>query len=566
MPLLKRDLSVQVTGDTSADMQAFAPTKSGQTVLDLMPSGVTVRYGINSIPTATLDLTPLDLDLVCDFEQWRRTPVKVRIESIHGCMTFRGLIDGMSFSQSVGDMRLQLVVKSPFQILSEINPKLLGYHSSGVDFTRRVEVLSMERHQAGAVAADTHHFTLFRYILGNEVRIDFLQMSLFDGLLAVLKEIVKSQVQWERTQAKIGQAAEPAIAAAKAMSQTHLKMGLLLLDKIDTSYVKTSLTLADMKTADLVLQGICDTRTNLLDILLSILESVGCSLVIGNEKAFIVPNSGFLIQAHKDKINLKEFSKEANILYPAQYSNLVFNDNGYRDISGVYAMADDRNISQYDGFFQDTVNGGTGGITGEVMPYIISYNNAAARAALQPAAAIGAGNEALPNTGDDLNSQGETADEEAQRVAITSSAAIEEAIAENEQRTQREIKQEQSDGMYKFAAQWAQLRYYQLKYTDRVGGVSTMLNPNFAPGAVGSVYARTPGIYIDFFVTEVTHEVRVSSPGTGTATTNVSFNCGRMGSINTSLLSAGLEQFDLFNGYNATTSATVAAAFVKDLQ
>ena len=554
MSLATGDVWIQVTGDSSPDMQVFA--NSANQIGEIKPTGVTIKYGINMVPYAMLDLTPRDLALVCDIEKWRRTPVKIRIESKLGCMTFRGLIDGLSLSQSVGDMRMQLIIKSPFQVMHELNPKLLGYHSAGVDFTRRVESLTQERNENNLVS--------LKYAVGSSISVD-LNKPLFEGIIAILNAIVDSQVGWQLTQARTGKSAEAAVLAAEALRTTHLKMAKVLLARVDTSFVPTQLTLADYFTTNWVLEAICETRTNMYDLLLSLLEIVGCSLVIGNDRAFVVPSSGFLQQSHQQTINFRDFSKAPNVLYPSQYNNVSFSDNGYRDVSGVYIQSDDRNITQIDGFFQDKQAGGKGGIIGESMPYVISFNNASLRAAKYKELTDSLGDATQPHTAVDT-SVGTPTSEEEQHAALLKTVDSEAVVAEAKQRAQDASLQEAYDTMTRFANEWAKLRYYQLKYTDRMGGISTMFNPNFAPGAVGSVYLRSPGVYIDYFVTEITHDIRVSAPDSGSALTTVNFNGGRMGAIKSAPLSAGLEKFDLFNGYSAATSAKVAAAFIKDTQ
>lgn len=553
MPSLENDVKVTVTSDRSPEMQVFA--SSDNDIENLLPTGVTLRYALNSIPSATLDLSPQDLDIVCDMNRWRRTPIKIRVESRHGCITFRGLIDGLSMSQSIGDMRMQMVVKHPFQLLSEINPKLLGYHAAGVDFTRRVEALQMETANSEA--------TVLRYAIGAAIQAQ-LDKPLFEGIIEMLKAIVQSQLQWERTVAKVGRSAEAAVGAAKAMAEKHLKVAETLLNQIDTQFVPTKLSLADFYVQDFVLQTICETRSNIFDVLMSLLEIAGCGLVIGNSKAFIVPNSGFLEQVHRSTINFREVSKIPNVLYPAQYNNVSFNDNGYRDISGVYVMSDDRNVNGVDGFFKDDKYGGSGGIIGEVMPYVIAFNNAALRAAGITEVTKSAGDPARPN------SQATSAagvSEEAQHDAVKKTAEEEKKANDEAQKEKNEAEQKKTDALYKFANQWAELRYYQLKYTDRMGGIGLLFNPNCAPGAIGTTYLRAPGVFIDFFVTDVTHEIRLNVPDHGSAVTNIGFNCGRMGSYTTpGALAPGLKQLDLFDGFDATRSGKVAAAFVKDIQ
>jgi len=551
MPYLASDVQVSVYSDKSPEVQAYS--LNGYSLGKLLPTGVTLQYGLNIIPTAVLELSPRDADIVCDFEKYRRSTMRMDIMSKQGCTTFIGLVDGLSMSQSVGDMRMQLVLKHPFQLLAEINPKLLGYHSTGVPFTRRVEALQME--------LDRSEMRLVTLAIGEAIATD-LSKPLPEGMISVLKAMVNSQLQWQLTQNAIGRSAQAAVMAAEAIREKHLKMATALLDSIDTSFVPTYLTLSDFHTLNFVLESICETRSNLLDVLLSLLETIGCGLVIGNSKAFVVPNSGFLRQHHKGTVRLGSTVTTPNVLHPSQYNSVSFNDNGYRDISGVYAMSDDRNVLGVDGIFLDP-SGGTGGIVGEVMPYVISFNNAALRAAGVSEVSQTAANPDRPNSAaaaPETEGNSENAQREAMKKIVTKER---ESTDEGYRRSNLE-EQRALDAMYRFANDWAQLRYYQLKFSDRTGAVNMLFNPNCAPGAVGQVYLRAPGVYIDFFVTGVTHEVRMHLPDVGQATTSLSFNCGRMGAYRSSPLTAGLEKLNLFDGFSALTSVKVAEAFVND--
>lgn len=560
MAVVKGDLSIAVIGDTDPDMAGFATSKN--LVDHLHPIGVTIRYGINAIPTATLDLTPSDLGIVCDLEKWRRTPVKVRVETAtQGCLTFQGLIDGLSLSQSVGDMRMQLILKNPFQILHEINPKLPGYHSAGVDFTKRVDVLRVDPH------ADTAQ--QLTVILNSSIQVD-LNKPLFEGVIQLLKAVVTSQVLQSRIQTLTGtgSTAEPAILAAKAVGAQQTKMALALLDHIDYSYVPTYLTLGDYQTLNWVLESICESRSNIFDILIGILDTVGCGLIISNKNAYIVPNTGFLKQSHEATVNFREFSKLPNVLYPAQYNNLVFNDNGYKDVNAVYLISDNKNMRQIAGFYKNPDPRDKGGVLAEVMPYVIGFNNVAFRGAQISEAKKSVAAPGATNTPSTTGSSNSEAGQQAEVITVNTEeeAKIKKSLAANT------TNQAAIDRMQTFANQWAQLRYCQLKYADRIGGVTTMFNPSYAPGCVGSLYLRSPGVYIDFFLTEITHEFRVNIPNSGVAQTHLNFNCGRMGTIGSSLLGVGLDQLDLFKaytdspGYSAATSAEVAVEFVANLK
>jgi hypothetical protein len=198
------------------------------------------------------------------------------------------------------------------------------------------------------------------------------------------------------------------------------------------------------------------------------------------------------------------------------------------------------------------------------MPYVISFNNAALKAAGLSEVSRGVDDAKRSNSEPATPASAST--EKDQHAAVTKTAEQEQKEASDSAKEVNATEQKNLDAMYKFADQWAQLRYCQLKYTDRMGGIGMLFNPNCSPGAIGTIYLRAPGVYIDYFVTEVSHEIRLGVPDHGSATTNIGFNCGRMGMYQSAPLSTGLPKLDLFDGFDATKSAKVAAAFVKDIQ
>lgn len=551
---ISQDVKITVTGDDSEMMAPFATQVADQ---KLYPTGVGIRYGINSIPTATLILTPEDSALICRFdEKWRRAAVKIRVETPNnGCMTFRGLVDGLSLGQGVGDMKMQLVVKSPFQLLHEINPKMLGFHSAGTQFATYVDSLVYEQTGTDTMKA--------KFLLGANITTD-LDAPLFKGIVDIIKAVIQAQKTFEYHTTETGLRHEPAVEAAKSIKLKHLAIAEKLLDKIDYSFVSTSLTLADATTVNWVLENLCSHRSSVLEVLMSTLESVGCALVFGNDKAFIVPNSGYLKQTHETEIEVGKKSGKPNIIYPAQYNSVSFEDNGYKDIAGVYMHSDARGIGTSDGFYLDKTSKGTGGIIGETMPMVISMNNALARTLQQKNIKSSVSDTTQSNTAPAKGSKA-AATHEAMAVNLLSIVDIESKLTGEEKKKALKSAQVIVDAMQAFAEQWAELRYYQLKFNDRVGGILCYFDRAMAPGCVGSVYLRHPGVYIDFFVTEVRHDISVNTPNHATATTSVHFNCGRMGSLISAELRSGVDGFTLFDGFSAKDSAKVAAAFVKDI-
>jgi hypothetical protein len=558
----QQDIEIEVSGEVSEMLMPFAGTT---TLPRLRPVGVSVRYGINTVPQMTLDLTPDDLPLVCDFEPYRRTPVRAKVLSVNGCLDFEGLVDGLSLSQSPGSLQMQLEVKHPFQVFLEINPQLLGYHAAGVDFTARVPVLEKQFDETAPTQA-AYRIALATYYNAN------LQLPYVDGVLEILRIILRSQAEWERIQTLPGISARPAIQAARATGRRHLDLALALLDRIDTTYVKTHLTLQDHYAMESVLENIMATRSNLWDILLSLLNDMGCGLTVSRDRAYVVPMSGFLRRQHARDIAYQAQATEPNIAYPVQYTSLGFNDSGYRDVSGVYLIASVQNRDAVDAFYQDpTALAGRGGILGVDMPYLIAFNSTAVLAAASSLQGMAHGDPLRAST----PAADRTGVQEADQAAAVAQLAELERLSLDEQTLVNNARSQAAvERSFALARSWAEQEYYKIKLTDRIGGIQGEFQPRFVPGAAGSIYLRHPGVYIDCYVTAVSHTLRMQAPDQAEASTSVSFNGGRIGSTTSSLISvSGLEEFAQFQvqdapgptgGFTAGTSDALARAWLDN--
>jgi hypothetical protein len=108
--------------------------------------------------------------------------------------------------------------------------------------------------------------------------------------------------------------------------------------------------------------------------------------------------------------------------------------------------------------------------------------------------------------------------------------------------------------------QWAQVEFCKIKYADRTGNINLPFSNNWVPGSVGALYTRNPGVFLNFFVTDVTHTFSIAAPNQGSAVTSVNFNGGRMGgSIN-----QGLAQLELYQ-YGFDNSQAFCQAFLTDI-
>ena len=554
---MKRDIVITVAESTNKILQMFSPTERYSGIGGIVATGVSINYPINDVPTARVTVGPEALPLVCNIEKYRRHPVNIRVESINGCLTFDGLLDGVSINQSPGHLSMQLILKHPMQILREINPLWLGYQSGGIDFTKRGQTLNGPFTGDGALG--------LQYQLGGQVY-KFLDKTITSGIIDILRSVIVTQQYWSTLMsdpAKTGgdNTIYDIFKITDALRKSHLPMALALLEGIDTTtYASSYLKLADYQSMNWVFNSICATRTNLFDMLVDMFRTIGCSLITGNNKAFVVPSVGFLKIPHNSDIGYQQFSTTPNVVFPSQYSSLSFSDSGYKDISGVYALSDQSTQLLHSKFIDPNINtAGKGGILGVQAPILLSYNNASVAAAvarLHFGLTAGAANSA--------SAPGAATTEKDMQATVKANA-----MTEAEKGIQAGIDAAISSDdttklLYKFLDNWAELKYYEEKYSDRIGGYSCAFLPNFAPGAIGSIYLRHPGVYIDYYVERVTHDIAVEAPNNGTATTSVGFSCGRMGSVGSALLSSGVDSFLLYE-HNAQKSFRYAADFLRSV-
>lgn len=99
-----------------------------------------------------------------------------------------------------------------------------------------------------------------------------------------------------------------------------------------------------------------------------------------------------------------------------------------------------------------------------------------------------------------------------------------------------------------------------MKYDDRSGSISSVFNNNWAPGMVGTLYTREPGTWLDYFVTDVNHSFSLSAPNGGSATTNIAYKGGRVGTTS----DVGLDELTLY-GYDYKEATVYGNKFLADI-
>jgi hypothetical protein len=102
----------------------------------------------------------------------------------------------------------------------------------------------------------------------------------------------------------------------------------------------------------------------------------------------------------------------------------------------------------------------------------------------------------------------------------------------------------------------AQIKFFELKYMDRTGGINLLFSPKWMPGTTGTAFSRYPdpdGMFVDFYVTQVRHSF---TPGS--ATTHVSFAGGRVGAE-----PIGVDKYNLFN-YDSSKMLEVQKRYIEN--
>jgi len=463
--------------------------------LNFSPSGVDILYTYNQIPYATVELTPDLLPLFCDFETVRRKKATIHVVTTEGCITFDGLIDGLTMHQSVGNITFRLVVKSTFQVLLECYPKLPGLHPASIGLFSRNEILK--------VNPDAQSY-LDTVNIGSLVKPDSSK-NVIDFALSCTKAFVANQEHIELFSAGNPDAYK-IVEVAKALATTTLPLAKEKLERINTTYVDgMTITASDYSVSNVILQQLVETGESIFDNIIKICGLFGVAFVVGNESAYFVPDVGFLKMQHDVS---GKVSSTVNVVYPSQYDSFSFDDNGYRDIKACYVLSDENATYQNKpmvaelGGYVDEDPKVTGGVLIVALPVVVALGSAGKYfEQLQVThQAVQAGIQSLKD--------------------VLTAEQIQQQLNEAE----NNFKLAAIDVEKRFVKSWAQLKYCQAKYMDRNGSYRTLFNPNVAPASMGRLYTKHPGTYIDHYVTTVQHSFRLTPPNGGEATTTVNFS------------------------------------------
>lgn len=483
-------------------------------------SGVAFDFGYNSIPCASLQLVSPYIeenhrDFLCDPDSYKKKTrdnfVKISVKSKTGCLNFEGVFDGLSFSQSPGAFNYSAIIKSKFQSLLEVYPKLIGMDPSSLMlFKRNNQFLKV----TPADANDP-----FAGLTIGAGTIPVAGKSLLELYIDVLKYILTSQltIQTNTTQnfAKILKLMQDDI------YKKNITKALDMISNIDISAVKDNKILASY-CLPWIVKKIVNSPDTMWDALLSGLDEMGCMLLPGVTKLFIIPKANFLKLNGSTPSSYGAQSTQPNQAWPADYSNFMVSDRSYRNLRACFVVPADVDVASCnlasggswkaqiygvypkEGSSDIKDDGATGILIKPVPPFfaanitsILAYNHKVQE--------------------DIKNGQKPFAGP----VQMDSSAVFQQFLSDAKQNNQTvESYGEIFDNL-------AKSYFLQEKYEERGGSIQLLFNPKWVPGTTGFVYSRHPSLCYNFFVTSVRHEIALGSGNSGFAQTSVNFSSSR---------------------------------------
>lgn len=507
--------------------------------------GVSISYGVNSIPVAYLDLDPVYIqqnnpDFLCNNLSYRKrtNTVHIEVKTKFGCLKFDGFFDGLTVNQNVGNYQYTAIIKSRFQRFKEIYPKLIGFTpDSNIPYTVKDPISIFNGRpdlifnqiiidgRAATVGADN----VVKWVKA------FLSFLCEQQLLSSLRT---------NSQAELTPIEE--ILVSKAY-QDNIEVVKDLVDQIDITASQGCIIQANPCVSELMKLLVFDTPDTLWDCLLSAANWLGCCLVPGNDKLYLIPQSAFLkVDYEAPQLGIQ--SNIMNLANPADYISLSVNDNDYSNVGSCYVVAEDSHCSpiislrtpetgfglgKYPNGDTDSslVNDGSAGILViaitpmlfQAVNYAFTFNDELQRHLSDKSEAHGAG-EVITST-DQVETDHKTYDD---------------AVTKVMQQTSQQI-----------FDNYAKTRFLQAKFGDRIGSLTMPFNPYWMPGTGGAVYTRLPGLFYAFFVNSVFHTVSKQSQS---VTTQVSFNSVRSGAKPSNI--PGIDTDTVYQ-YNFNTMQTI---------
>jgi hypothetical protein len=531
--------------------------------------GATITLQVGAVPSASVDLRPSGGGVKVegggsfpDIDSRRRqgeefVDISVRVRKGSGGealrkFSFKGLLDGYSVSNIVGNNSYQAVLKNNAQSLLEVTTLMPGLFPSSVNIYK----IPSHALTTSSQGDESETLKLWTALLREDQGL--LKLSPVKFYVELLKLLVRKQQDgWQDYLGK-----DPMISGQTAFKEIfsnetykkNLVTALSVLDGISyegCSGMVANLTMqssSNLGVFDIFAQG----PTILFENLLNYLSSIGCSMIFGNNKSYIVPVNSVIKQDNYTP-GQGQLSTSTNQAGPADYNSYSFNDIGFRDVNSVILMS-----PRYSGGanlggigFDRAVLGCFSAPVSEAKGSGVYITRAHPWMSLSAIAPQGTdakeGKSKQDGSGSPYDKKMSFKD---------ASKETGKSFAEREQKKGEELRATPGETFKNFA----ETKYYQARFTDRQGSITLDFNPNWAPGTGGELFVRESGMHLHFYVTSVTHHVETGPPMSGSALTIINFNCGRFGK------SPAGSTGDEFLGYNSEVEKSVRSGYAQSFQ
>jgi hypothetical protein len=537
------------------------------------PIGVSLNFSVGAVPVCLVDFAPglpsaikiepgIGLGVLQNPDQYKRLEeidVDITVKSRTGSgsetshkLKWKGLLDGINLSNNIGGNTYQAVLKGKAQTLLELTTMTPGLIPGSINIYNNPYSVFLYNCDSGPdqVYAAWSDFSVSPGLDLSENPLKFY--------VDMMKKVIKSQLgEYSQYLGKSESVYSNKVLEelfTEGRYQRALQKGQELLDKIDISAVQsgtiTGITTATVGVGDTVREYFFNGPPVILENLMNFLNFLGCTLVFGSEKIWVVPERSFIKQ-QGPKPGKKEESTLYNTAYPADYNGYTYSDNGYKDTMAVVLS-------------QVAVSNGVELASVSKDPALVGFykdenelTNASGVLVLSDHPFAGATNS---------NSANPTNAKEFKNKADGDESYMPEPkkYGDNETEETQSQKADENKDDYVSALSpslnnYAEIKFYQARYGDRRGSINLSFNPNWVPGTSGTLFIRETGFNLDFWVESVTHRIDVSPPAGGSAMTIVNFCCGRMGTS-----PVGVES-DKFLGYDRGMESSVQSAFVSDI-
>lgn len=537
------------------------------------PIGATITYAIGQIPTASVDLSPgspgniwtsgSSSGVLTNIDKEKRkeditldisvTSHFFNTSSRTDKLKFVGLFDGLSVGNIVGGNHYQAILKNKAQTLLEITTLTPGLFPTSVNIYKTTSFAITHEANDGPNNGGVEAWTR---IINSDV-VNTIKDHPIKIYTNILREIIKKQMNgWEEFVSR-DLLLDNNTPFQKIFSdpryQKALKTAEKIFKNIDYSAV-TEGSFANTTNSHLFMDMLANTFAQgpnvILENYMNFLSNLGCTLIFSNNKIFVVPINSVIKQEYKAP-GVRQMQSTTNHAHPADYNSYTYNDNGYRDIAHVIITT-------------DTALGGAylGGLTND-RGAVAHFSEAEGLSQASGVYVVAAHPWmfASPMAANSSDIPRERLDDKAD--AMLKPKKFKAALKDHkEKRAAKDKERTKSfeDTLQDVINNYAETKFYQVRYADRQGTITMAFNTDWTPGTSGTLYIRETGMFIAFYVTSVTHRVEMSAPSNGSATTIINFCCGRMG-----YEPVGVDK-DKYLGYDLDKEKKIQKKFLEDIK